>query len=77
MAHFDFGHGQKMKILKFFIRHKSFVLLNDHFVFYENLQNFHFLAMSKVKIGRSLPKWKTGVTNFFEYSIVSDKLPEN
>ena len=46
-------------------------------MFYEKVQNFHFLTMSKVKMGHILPKRKTGVTNFFEYSIVSDKLPEN
>ena len=52
-------------------------LLNNHFLFYEKFQNFQFLTMSKVKMGHILPKRKTGETNFFEYSIVSDKLPEN
>ena len=46
-------------------------------MFYEKFQNFHFLTMSKVKMGHILPTLKTGVTIFFEYSIVSDKLPEN
>ena len=43
----------------------------------KKIQNFHFLAMSKDKMRHILPKRKTGVTNFFEYSIISDKLPEN
>ena len=46
-------------------------------MFYEKFQNFHFLTMSKVKMGHILPKWKIDTTNFFEYSLVSDKLSEN
>ena len=42
-------------------------------MFYSESENFQFLTMSKVK----MPKQKNGATNFFEYSIVSDKLPEN
>ena len=33
--------------------------------------------MLKVKIGHILPKRKNGTTNFFEYSIVIEKLKEN
>ena len=32
---------------------------------------------SKVKMGHILPKQKNAMANFFEYSIVSDKLPKN
>ena len=45
-------------------------------MFYEKFQNFHFLTMSKVKMGHILPKRKKCATNLFEYSIISDKLPE-
>ena len=33
--------------------------------------------MSKDKMRHILLNWKNATTNFFEYSIVSDKLPEN
>ena len=52
-------------------------LLNNHFLFYEKIQNFQFLTISKFKMGHILPKRKTGVTIFLEYSILSDKPPEN
>ena len=52
-------------------------LSNNHFLFYEKFQNFQFLTMFKVKMGHILPKRKTATTDFFEYSIASDKLPEN
>ena len=52
-------------------------LLNNHFLFYEKFQKFQFLTMSKVKMGHILPNPKNATTYFFEYSIVSDKLPEN
>ena len=52
-------------------------LLNNHFLFYEKFQNFQFLTMFKVKMGHILPKRKNATTDSFEYSIVSDKLPEN
>ena len=45
-------------------------------MFYSESQNSLFLTMSKVKMGHILPKRKNGTTNFFEYSKVSDKLPE-
>ena len=40
VAHFDFGHGQKLKTLTFTVKHLSFVLSNDHVLFYEKIQNF-------------------------------------
>ena len=46
-------------------------------MFYGESENFQFLTMFKVKMGYILPKWKNGTTNFFEYSIISDKMPEN
>ena len=46
-------------------------------MFYEKFQNFQFLTMPQVKMGHILPKRKNGTPNFFEYSIVSDKLLEN
>ena len=46
-------------------------------MFYGESENSLFLTMSQVKMGHILPKRKKGTTNFFEYSIVSDKLPEN
>ena len=45
-------------------------------MFYSESGNFQFLTMSEVKMGHTLPKQKNGTTKFFEYSIVSDKLPE-
>ena len=44
---------------------------------YNESEIFQFLTKSKVKIGHILPKWKNAMTIFFEYSIVSGKLPEN
>ena len=46
-------------------------------MFYEKFQNFQFLTMPQVEMGHILPKRKNGTPNFFEYSIVSDKLLEN
>ena len=47
------------------------------FLFDERFPKFQFLTMFTVKMGHILSKWKTATTDFFEYSIVSDKLPEN
>ena len=46
-------------------------------MFYEKFQNFQFLTMPQAKMGHILPKRKNATTDSFEYSIVSDKLPEN
>ena len=46
-------------------------------MFYKESEIFQFLTMFKVKMGHILPKQKNATTDFFEYSIVSDKLPEN
>ena len=46
-------------------------------MFYSESENFQFLTMSKDNMGHILPKQKNGMTIFFEYSIVSDKLSEN
>ena len=46
-------------------------------MFYGKSENFQFLTMSNDKMSHILPKRKMGVTNFFEYSIGSDKLLEN
>ena len=74
MAHFDFKHGQKLRFLTFTTKHES---SKNYFLFYEKFLKFQFFTMSKVKMGHILPKRKNGMTNFFEYSKVSDKLPEN
>ena len=50
---------------------------NKWFMVYSESENFWFLTMSKEKMGHILPKWKNATTDFFEYSIVSDYLPEN
>ena len=52
-------------------------LSNNYFSFYEKFQSFQVLTMFKVKMGHILPQRKEATTDFFEYSIVSDKLPEN
>ena len=46
-------------------------------MFYKESENLQFLTMSKVKVGHILPKRNKAKTDFFEYSLVSDKLPEN
>ena len=46
-------------------------------MFHSESEKFSFLTMSKVKMGHILPKRKSATTDSFEYSIVSDKLPEN
>ena len=46
-------------------------------MFYEESEIFQFLTMFIVKMGHILPKRKNATTDSFEYSIVSDKLPEN
>ena len=45
-------------------------------MFHSESGNFQFLTMSRVKMGHILLKKKNAMTIFFEYSIVSDKLPE-
>ena len=45
-------------------------------MFYKKSENLQFLTMFKVKMGHILPKRKKATTDSFEYSIVSDKLPE-
>ena len=46
-------------------------------MFYSKSKNFQFLTMFKIKIDHTLAKQKNATTDFFEYSIVSDKLQEN
>ena len=46
-------------------------------MFYKESEIFQFLTMFIVKMGHILPKQKNATTDSFEYSIVSDKLPEN
>ena len=46
-------------------------------MFYGENENSLFLTMSQVKMGHILLKRKNGTKFFFEYSLVSDKLPEN
>ena len=55
----------------------NYLLLSNNFLFHEKFQNFQFWTMAKVKMGNIMPKRKKAITNFFEDSIESDKLPEN
>ena len=46
------------------------------FIFYSKSKNFQFLTTFQVKMGNILLKRKNATAIFFEYSIVSDKLPK-
>ena len=46
-------------------------------MFYSESENFQFLTTSQVKMDHILSKWKNTKKIFFEYSLVSDKLPES
>ena len=77
MAHFVLRHGEKSKIFTFTIKHESFIFTKLPSYFVKNFKILNFLTMSKVKIGHILPTPKNATTILFQYSIVSDKLPEN
>ena len=62
MAHFDFGYGQKCKIFTYFVKPKSFLLYKQLFFVLLKSQNFSFLTMPKIKIG----KMKKCVPNFLK-----------